>query len=389
MTPGRVRLLLALLVFVAFCGPLLFCQALSAPINLDENDSLERTRMLPTDFSESVASWYAIDHPAVFRWIDAAVLRAFDVEIGKVPVVDPYKPVKWSIENGFAAPRRPVMFLRGAGAASLLGAMILLFLVARRALGGCIWGFVVAIPLVLPGHIGLTVGGYLFTDAYLAFFLALTLLVWLRFHYSAAPLSYPRVAVMGLVIGLAVSTKINAGLLLIAYLIYVFMLSSGASRWLKAFVVLSASLAVFVAVNPIMWQGGPVWWAEVIGRMLKHRANVIEVHKSLFGEHAFLNRLAFMLPMWYLLPLMALLVARMRHEKWFLPVTLWAALLVAGTALTANQPFMRYRMPIEMALAVIMVLSAVTFAVRLSRGEWTIGDLFRFRGAKAVASPES
>jgi hypothetical protein len=380
--PARaLRAVIWTVLFLAAYGPLTFHYALTAPITLDENEGLERIERSPLDLSLPYDYWTAIDHPAVFRWINRAVLRVTGVEIGTIPTVDRSQSPRWNIDHGRAAPRRPVMVLRCASATALVMAWLLLFYLSRLALGAWPWGFLVVAPLALPRHLAQAAGGYILTDAYLAFFLALVVLVWVRLHVFGAPMRYRNVAMMGILIGAAVSTKLNAGLLLPAYAIYVALIVRGRAFWVRFLMFAAAAWGTFIILNPVMWQafvpghGGPLWWAHVVSDILTHRWRVIEMHKNLLGEYTIRQRLGFFLPYWYLLPAFVVLLAWARREKWFLPVTLWAGFLLVGTALTANVPLMRYRLPSDMAAAVATMLAAVSTAQRLYHRDTTLKAL--------------
>jgi len=386
----RARTLVLLLFFLALYGPVLFYNAVRAPISLDENLGLERISRSPAQFDVPLDHYYAIDHPALFRWINRAVLGALGVEIGEVPRTDHTQSVKWNV-NHRAAPRHVVRILQRANAAALVGALAALFFVARAALASDLWGFLVAAPLGLSTNFGVYVGGYIWTDAYLAFFLAWALFFWVLFGLSPEPTRVWRIVVMGIVVGLAVSTKLNAGLLLAAYVAYLAVVCKGWGRiWRAAFFV-AVAFAVFAAVNPVMWRGGPLWWWHIAGEIVRHRFNVIEMHAERFGESAFTGRLAKIFPMWYLLPIYALIVWTARGERWFLPVFLWSIFLVAGTALTINQPWKRYLMPLDMGMVVLVMLSAITLARRLSAPTLTVRDLVRWGrgGTSGTGAPRA
>ena len=378
------RLLKGLLwtaIFLAAYGPLTFHYALTAPMTFDDNEGLERIERSPLDLSTPYDYWTATDHPAVFRWINRAVLRVADVEIGPIPEMDRMQSLEWNVAHGRLAPRRPVMALRCASATALVLAWLLLFYLSRVTLGSWPWGFIVAAPLALPPNLARAAGGYILTDAYLGFFLALAILVWVWLHLSPKPMGYQSVIIMGIVIGMAISTKLNAGLLFGAYAAYIIIMSGGPGRLVRLTAFAAAAWGAFVAINPVMWQAftpghaGPMWWPKVISDMMTHRWRVIEMHKNLLGEYTIWQRLRFFLPLWYLLPLVVLLLARVRRERWFLPVVLWAGFLIAGTALTANVPLMRYRLPIDMALVTATMLAAITLARRLYRREATLRDV--------------
>jgi hypothetical protein len=319
--------------------------------------------------------FYGVDHPALFHWVDRAVLKAVGVEIGPVPKVNLREDYNWHIANGRIAPRRPVRILRIANVVALSGAMAAFFFLARLALGGRWWAFALVAPLVLPENLGVNVGGYIKTDAYLAFFLAVTLYFSVRFHCSGAAPRFAQAAVMGILAGLSVSTKLNGGLVFLAYAAYLAIVCRGLDRFWLLFIFASVTLTVFVAVNPVLQKGGAEGLVMGLVDMIKMRARTYRLHEAMFGKMSILDRFLFMFPHWYLFPALAVVVANARREKWFLPVGLWSLFLIVGTALTVQQPFNRYLMPIDFGLTVVVGLSAMSIAQRLYRGETTLPEL--------------
>ncbi len=194
---------------------------------------------------------------------------------------------------------------------------------------------------------------------------------------------------MGAIVGLAVSTKYNAGLLLVAYCAYVVLVSRSKRALLLVPLAAASAFAVFVLVNPIMLKGGPSWWLKVVDETLKHRMNVIAMHRDMYPHTTFWQRAAFFMPYWYALPLLAVLVAAARRERWFVPVAIWAAFLIAGTVLTADQPWPRYRAVSDIGAVVLFSMSAISVACRMASGEITIPSLLRLRAAGGPACPRA
>jgi len=184
---------------------------------------------------------------------------------------------------------------------------------------------------------------------------------------------------MGVVIGLALSTKLNGGLLLVAYLVYLVLESKGIDRVWRPVAFVSTAFTVFVAVNPVLQKGGVAGLFDTLRAMLAWRGRVYRLHEHLFGTMPGWKMFTFMFPYWYLLPLAALLVWGNRRERWFAPVILWSLFLVVGTAVTINQPFTRYLMPIDFGITVSVMLSAIAISRRLYGREMTMREVFRIR----------
>jgi MFS family permease len=337
--------------------------------------------MSPADLDAEGAYWHAVDHPALFHWVDYWLLAVLRIDVGDVPDVLPDQTYDWHMENGRVAPRRPVMVLRCANAAAYILALAALYMASVKALGSHAWGFLIGAALALPPSLGQFVAGGIKTDAYLAFFLAVCILAWLFAHCSHKPFTLAKAGAIGALAGLAVSTKFNGALVLLAYMSYLLTCSPGYRRLLLAAAAAVAAFAVFVAVNPVMWKafvpehGGPVWWWRYAADVMRQRAEVYEMHARMFRRVDVFALIAFFLPFWYLLPIVALLAAHSRREKWFAPVAFWAVFLVIGTVLTVRYQFTRYRMPIDMGLSVLAVLSLASVLRRLRSGEMTIRRL--------------
>jgi len=376
-TDGYLKTALYLAVFILVYGAILAYYAFSLPPALDENGALDRIKRSPTAFDTPDDYFYAIDHPALFHWVDRAILAALRVPIGDIPKLNLNESYDWNVEHGRIAPRRPVNVLRAANVVTLAAALLMLFFLARFLFGGYIWGFVVAAPLAIPTTLGTGVGGYIKSDAHLAFFFALTLYLWVRFHYAARPTTFLRVIIMGIVIGLAISAKLNAGLLFLAYLAYLVITARGVDKAWVSLVFALTAFTVFVAVNPVLQRGGLEGALAAIADMFRQRQRTYELHRQWFGTMTAADRILFMFPQWYLLAIFALVVAHARRERWFLPVILWSSFLIIGTALTVEQRFERYLMPIDFGLGVAVAFSATAIFRRLRDGQVRLIDLLK------------
>ncbi len=350
-------------------------QAIKAPPKLDEAEALERLARSPVHVGEANDRFYAIDHPALFHWVDRAILSVLNVEIGDVPEVRPDKDYYWHIAHNQIAPRDAVIVLRWANVAALAAAFVMVYLISRLICGGHLWGFVAVVPLAFSRTLAADVGGYIKTDAYLAFFLALSLYLWLRFHATARPQRLAHLLAMGLVTGLAVSTKLNGGLLLLAYCLYLVIICRGGDRLMAPFLSCLIAFTIFVIVNPVMQHGGISGMACALREMLEQRAFTYRMHDLKLGPKSAGFMFLFMFPRWYLLPVLAVVIAAARREKWFLPVILWSLFLILGTAFTIKQPFNRYLMPIVFGLTLPAMLSAIMLAQKRARGALALSEI--------------
>ncbi len=314
---------------------LIFFYALSAPLRIDDSTDLVRLGHPPTWSSEATSYRWAIESPALYRWVDYGAL----------------------ISCGADEKKAAVTALRCVNAAWLVGALACTVLLARGVTGGWGWGLVVAAPLALSGRFGAGVGGAVSPDAAFTFFLALMALVWVRHDSVGNATAWRRVFVMGTLGGLALSTRYGAAFALTAYAVHL-VGSRGAAGLSRAAVLAATVAAVFIAVNPVMWRGGPIWWGTVWRDAIELRAGELQLRAD--GIRQYAARLSAAFPMWYVAPVLAWLFWRARRARWFVPLALWAGCLALGAALTAYDASDRNLVPLQMPLIVLVMLSAVS-----------------------------
>lgn len=337
--------------------------ALAVGPYLDDTDGLQRFRQPAWRFDEHVAYYWATDHPAFCRWINHAALTLLGQQDCEIPPVNSVDGFRWNKEHGRLAPRGPVRVIRILNVAWLCGALFCLALLAKTVLGSWEWGLLAVAPLALSREFGGGLGSFIFGDAHLAFFLSLSALLWVRFHLKGKGCAWRSLAVMGVLSGLAVSCKHNAVFALAAYACYLVIVCRGVERAVKPLAFAATAFAVFVAVNPVMWQGGPLWWYSIAQDVVVHRFRRMAYQKTYYGESPLLTRLANIFDPLLALPLFAWLVWRARKQPWFLPVALWAGFLGIATVLTIHIPFNRYLMPVYVPLTLLVMLSTGTFCI--------------------------
>ena len=375
-----LKKIVGVILYAAICVALaaaIYRHAMSVRVYLDDTDALYRYQYSPLYFGESAALGWAIDYPAVYHWVNHYAMKAFGVEIGKIPKVNREAGYAWNREHGLLAPWRVVKFFRKLNVVAICAALACLAALAKLVTRSWWWGLLIVAPLAMSKRFSGGIGSFIFTDAYLTFFLCLMALAWARFHLSDNPLSWRRVAVMGVIAGLAVSTKINAGLALAAYMAYAARNARGNMKLWKPLAAAAIAFAVFVAVNPIMWKGlmpsygGPKWWGGVVYDMFERRMRAMAWQQDYYGHLSFGRRLAGLFPYWPFVPVFAFVIWKSRHARWFEPVALWAAFLGIGTALTIHILLPRYFMPVDLPVTVLVVLSAVDYFRRTRKGAVT------------------
>jgi len=314
---------------------LVFFYALSAPTDGHDDSGLARLKRPPAWSDEALSYRWAIKTPALYRWVDYGALALCGAS------------------NAGAA----LAVVRCVNAVWLVGALACIVLLARGATGSWGWGLVVAAPLALSGRFGAGVGGSVSPDAAFTFFLALMALVWVRHDLSGNAAAWPRVLTVGVLGGLALSTRYGAALVLVAYAAH--LVGSRRVAGLSRAAVFAATVAaVFAAINPVMWRGGPVWWADVWRDVIELRAGELQLQTD--DIRGFAVQLSAAFPAWYAAPVLAWLFWRARRARWFVPLALWAGCLAFGAALTAYDVSDRNIVPLEMPLIVLVMLSAVS-----------------------------
>jgi hypothetical protein len=184
-------------------------------------------------------------------------------------------------------------------------------------------------------------------DAFLAFTLALMLLVWLRLHLRGEGRSWRSALLVGALGGLAASAKYNGALGLLAFLGYI-ILSNARLRYPKALLAGTVAFAVFCMINPVMLDDPILALHDILAR----RIQIIALHNHKQGPLPFLALLQASFPAWPIIVLIGAALWRCRREPWFAPVAWWGLTLALGTWFTIDQPYARYRAPIELGFYV-------------------------------------
>jgi hypothetical protein len=368
----KVHLLLALTILVAItCAVSGYYIRTTGP-NWDDTWRVKAAQISPSEYETEKSYIYAIDHPALGRYVYRTVAMVLGVPHVDVPDVDYSKTERWNIDAGRLPPTDVVYVLRYVNGAFFLAAVVLLFAAAFLVLRNAWLALATALPFAVSEHIQVGVVAYVGSDVMLAFFLALAILLWTRFTMKGREKSVAAVLSVSLVCGLAVSAKLNGGLLVIAYLAYLAIISRGAGRVVRPAAATLVMCAVFVAFNPILRGGGPGWALHIIREMLAMRR---EIWLDQFGEAPVgrMGLVAKFFPYAAFAPLLAAAFLALRKERWTLPVVCWAAVLVVGTLASAHRTYRRYFLPVEIAVFFSSGLAAwrlvqISIAERRERG---------------------
>ena len=320
----------------------------ATPQNWDEVFHVRTSLVSPSDFSTGVKFRYSIDHPSIKRHVYGWVLHAIGVHEMSVPDVDYTKNKEWNLERGRVPPLDVSIALRFTNAAFMAGALVLIFLTGLVVLRNAYLSLLVPVGLILSRRVAEGAVAYLGCDAILAFFVALTLFVWVLLAERGKASSLYGAAIIAAVAGLALSSKLNGGLVIISYCLYLAIVNRGAKRFTMPLLAAAVCVAVFVALNPVMW-GGPTWTpAGAVRAMFRHRENIwLSQYSERPMPRMWLVTVFF--PYAAFLPAFVAIAVFLRKEKWVLPVCIWAAVLVAGTLASVNRTYARYYVPIDMA----------------------------------------
>ena len=329
----------------------------------------------------------AIDVPAVNRWVYGAALHAADLtSVPGVPKEDlsfsPPPVSSWTPENVFM-PRSISFVMRGVNALLIPVMFGALLWVAASGLGSWTLALATILPLVMTSDLSRNTAFRIGPDIFLLAGFAASLVVWQHFHKAGRGVSWKAVAVMGVVTGLTTASKLNGGLVLLAYALYAAVHARGVERLTKPIVACAVAFAVFVAVNPVFYLAGKAPWT-VVTDMLARRAEVIEKVNAQYGRYSTYKILtrAFdlviptthvagmhlrqvIVPMWAGIPVfVAIQVWAAKRFAWMEPVVWWGVFIFFGTMLTINNPVAWYTAPMYMGMAFPTAVAVIALAHR-------------------------
>lgn len=367
---------------------------------VDEAAWFQRSQDWPTSFEDPDAYAWAIDVPAVNRWVYSAVLKSTGLDVipegeRRVWTIREHKgrpalfayDARWPHTPGFPmtaealaererllgayAPRRAIVAMRLANVLAFGGALVCLWLAAVQVLEGRkLAAALAALPLAVNSLFQAPPTGIAWRlwsgDVYLVLFLTggLAGLLWLARRGMAA--TWRGAAILGTAAGLAVSSKLTGLLFLWAVMVYLAISARGFRRLAMPALCAAVAFAVFVVMNPAFYLTGRAPWT-VCQDMLTRRSTVAAVWTSGHGALSAAEALGEAVGgLWPMLFLAGLGLWFMRRAWWTLPVALWAAFLVAGSAagmVSMGIGHDHYRAPIELAawfLTALVMLAAAT-----------------------------
>jgi len=336
-------------VFIAYVL-LLLSQCMCVPLRpFDEPLWYRRCCRWPTEVNEPWLYKIAIDVPALNRWLYGGALRLCGLTGLPCPKADYSVSEKRNLTEGRIAPWEAVMVMRSVNVLSFVGAVLPLYVVAWLILRSRAWAVVALLPLAFSKNIVLHIVPRVGPDALLAFTLSATLAAWVAWHLKGEGTTLKAVILLGALAGLATGTKLNGGLLVLAFCAYLVTSCKGWQRLWKPILAGASAFVAFSLINPVVIMGRAPFY-QVLVDMVRRRFVVIAGSNERAGPMSFIQFANSALPTWPMLPALAAGFIACRREGWFPPVAWWTAFLTLGTFFGINRPFPRYLGPLEIGL---------------------------------------
>jgi hypothetical protein len=301
--------------------------------------------------------YYAIHHPTVTRIIYRFALHSAGIRRQPSVTYDYSLTFDENLRRGNVLPYRMRTVLRITNACFVLAALVLLFFALLRIAQTRLLAVAALVPIVyeptLTGAFNCTVG-YIGADAVLMFMLVCFLCAWLAVRDKGIP----GAVILGLLAGLATSTKYSGAVVLIAAMIFYAFRERGWRRAVLPFVAGSLASIVFLALNPVYFGGGLEWAVNVF-------RDTISIHSRLQGKatldafyvsdrwellRAYLPHVSFALPLIYAL-------REVRRAPWFGPTALWGLSIIVGHLVVLRVFLPTYAGVVRLAL-LVLVMSA-------------------------------
>lgn len=325
-------------------------------IHSDDVILMKRFRDLPrpATFESSPYHYvHGIDHPALERYVFHFLLKWTGRLPGELPTWDYSRDFTWNVSMGNVAPPDAVRLARGVNALFMVAAACLIFLAVARAVSPVAG---LAAGLYFGAHPAMVeILWSIGPDPLQWLMLALGLYLWVVSKVDAK-----WAVIVGGVGGLAAATKINGGFFVLAYCLWLLL----KRRPLLALASGAVSLAVFIALNPVVFGGGvmrvPVvlwefvaWRGQQARELIANLAARQPTPMHIAYRDASHWRIPFMLlGQWVALVPLMLVSPRMRRLD---PVPFWGIVLLVGNAFTITAPERRYLLPVQAGLVIGLI----------------------------------
>ena len=385
------------LVFIVLCA---IGQAIHTDtFPLDEPLWFHRSRVLPSDTSNPDYMLWAIDVPAVNRWVYYAVLHAtgldeisewewpcWSMRDGRIfwytwatpanwkeRYGDNYNLEWWKRQNGEYAPRKAIMAMRFTNIAFFSLFLVLMWVSAVLILRSRIWAILAVLPLALVPTF-LDDQGISFTtwsgDIFMVTAMAGCFVAWLWYHLAGEGTSIRAIIILGLTSGLAAGSKQTGVLLVGAVLAYLVWASRGRARFYRPLAALAVAAVAIIATNPVFVTNGIGALPWDVGLMVvRRRAEIVAGFMRSDGPTSFSGLCVGAFYWWPILPAVCAAIWACRKEKWFPPVAFWAAFLgfgAAGALIDMKMMQERYTAPVHMGFYFIVAVCTITAARRMN-----------------------
>jgi len=303
-----------------------------------------------------------IHHPTLARIVYRTVLTAAGYDKPPEAVWKYGASYDENIRLGNFLPSDMRFVLRLTNAFFFAATVIVAYLGLALILRSRLLGVVASLPIVFEPTMRITykaVVPYIGADAVFVFLLVLAWFLWLR--VKDRPLA--STLVLGIIGGLAVSTKVNGVFVLLAAAAYYCFSSRGWRRLAVPAGILSLSAAVFLALNPVYFGGGWPWAVMVFRDTLSLMFDLKRVTTATsWGSFTPFETISGTFPCWPLaVPVVA--VIWYARDKWWFGVTFaWAASVILCNLTLIYMPQPRDAAPVRIAFFVLMMSAGLTFA---------------------------
>jgi hypothetical protein len=368
---SKTLIALAFVVFAVLFAAL--PRVVTAEISHDDLNWVDRS-LVPWWFPESrimdKAQWsadymqkynYAINHPTVGRIVNRIALHALGMYDRPTHRWNYSLTRPENIKLGNVLPFRITIGLRMVNLAFFLATAVIIYFglayILRNRFLAVLGVLPIAFEPVMTADFRCVVP-YIGADAVFVF---LTVLVWTAW-LALGKRGMWGALVLGILAGLAVSTKVNAAFLVAGLMLYYAFTARGGRRLVQPLVLLAASIAVFLALNPIYFGGGWPWAKRVLADTLDLMV-WIKNDKTSAAWAVYTRRETILaaFPCILFAAPVAALAWQARRSAWLAPTLFWSVPVIVGNLLLIYMPDPRYSAPVRVAFLVL--LSAVSLHV--------------------------
>jgi hypothetical protein len=280
---------------------------------------------------------------------------------------------KWIEYYGAGVPYKALMVMREINMIMLLILLVSLYYTANLILKSPLLAMAATLPVALCPVYVTSLGIWSWSgDIFVVALFGVGLALWVKWHMSNAFLTgtrkqrWLRLIAIAAIGGLATSSKQTGVLFVLAFAVYLCISYSGHRRiWVPVLVSL-VSFFVFCLLNPCIWfyTSVDVWPWQILGHFISRRRTVIAQYISSRGPMSTTDILQQTFWWFPVMPIVCVAVWRCRHERWLLPILIWGAFIVFGTAigiLQTHMLYLRYVAPIELGaffpIAIVLLSS--------------------------------